>query len=68
MEHPFFSSSLQLPKLLLSRDAPRDRWSPRSETASDRADVPGGRVRRDAGQMARNPQPPKGGITDGEEG
>jgi len=42
--------------------------SPRSETAHARADVPGGRVRRVVRWNARNPQPPKGGIKDGEEG
>ena len=67
MEHPFFLAPYQLSKLLLSRNAPRDRRSPRSETASDRADVPGGRERR---MLRHDPaiQTVKGGIPHGEEG
>ena len=55
-------------ELSLSRDAVRAGTSPRSEAADIRADVPGGRVRRVVRRNARNPQPPKGGIRDGEEG
>ena len=71
MSTPFFLIPFSVAALPLFRLTPefiRAGASPRSEGAETRADVPGGRVRWVVGRIARNPQSPKGGIPDGEEG
>ena len=62
MEHPFFLAPYHPSKLLLSRNTSRPGRRPRSETASDRADVPGGRVRRVIGRIGSQSNHRKGGL------